>query len=275
MKENKIETKIIDDSIKENIQKFGIGHIGKVEFSIENISIKERKDILETYSECIENIEILSKNISNLLDSIQIDEEKQKIFDDLKNGIDIVLNRVANQVLYHAKEESDESINAFDELNMLLKEIHESLISPEIINKKEYKDSVIYNIEPTQDKTEHRKIISVDTLFSKNHIAWNIVSQSLYDRNNPTKAGIRLDYGPLYKEENNKIDKSKTEWMTSVDISGFHIDKILNKYSLRGHHFTKLFDYKVGLIIPGLSKLLEEHFDPDLDSVHPHKKPKN
>lgn len=263
MKEGKIEieNKDISNHIEENIQKFGIGHIGKVEFSPEDIPIKERQEILETYNKSTEKIKVLSKDLTDLLEHIQVDKEKQKIFSDFKNGIDTALYRTANQILYHGKAESEESISAFDEFTMLLETVHQSFINPKILNKKSYKDSVIYNIEPPPKNIEHRELMSVDTLFSKNHIAWNVVSRSLYEKGNATKSGIRLDYGPIYKEEAGKIDKSKTEWMTSVDISGFHIDKILNQYSLRGHHFPKLFRYKVGLLIPGLSKSLEKYFD--------------
>lgn len=118
----------------------------------------------------------------------------------------------------------------------------------------------MYEIDAS-DEGLHREIAKTKILLSNEHIAWNVESKSLYDTRGVTKSGIRLDYNPLYIEKDGKIDKTKTKWVTSVDISGFHLDKIFNKYSPRGHHFTKLFKYKINLIMPGLAKSLGQFLD--------------
>lgn len=72
---------------------------------------------------------------------------------------------------------------------------------------------------------------------------------------------MRLDYGPLYKETPEGIDKTKTEWVTSVDISGYYIDKIMNAHSPKGHHFTKMFAYKINPLMNSFAEQMEKHFD--------------
>ena len=107
-----------------------------------------------------------------------------------------------------------------------------------------------------------KTIVEANALFSKDHIAFNITSNPLYqDTEKTVKSGVRLDYGPLYKETDEGVDKTKTEWATSVDISGYYIDKIMNLYSLRGHHFTKMFEYKINLLMKSFSEHMEHHFD--------------
>ena len=130
-----------------------------------------------------------------------------------------------------------------------------------LLKKKDFPASTIYELKPPKD-VEGYEVKSFDTLFSKDHIAFNLTSTPLYqDVEKTIKSGVRLDYGPLYKETSKGIDKTKTEWTTSVDISGYYIDKIMNTYSPRGHHFTKMFDYKINLLMKSFAKQMEQHFD--------------
>lgn len=253
-----------ENLVGKNIDTFGIGHLKEVQFNIDQIPQKEREEIIESYIECTDKVKVFLTDIKGLLDAIKVDDQqRRKIFDDLLRGIESASYRTANQILYHGKLNAKETIDAFDEFGVLLEVVHQSITEPKILEKKPYSNSTIYHlVPPSKDSVEHRKVTEVDTLFSPEHVAWNISSNSLYeDDEKVSKSGIRLDYNPLYKETNGVLDNTKTEWITSVDISGPCIDKIMNKYSPRGHHFTNLFNYKVGLLIPGLSKAITQHFD--------------
>lgn len=226
-----------------------------------DVFIERSPELLETYNESIERIKSLLDNLNKLFEQIDVYESKKKIFEDLLAGIRSALYQTINQILDYGKTDEKEALSAFDEFMMLLETVERSLATgPEIISKKTYKNSAIYHLVPDKE-IKHREVMAVDTLFSKEHIAWNVDSRSQYDSLSVTKAGIRLDYNPLYKEWGGEIDKTKTERVTAVDISGFHVDKIMNQHSPRGHHFTGVFKYKVGLIIPGLARALIKYFD--------------
>lgn len=177
------------------------------------------------------------------------------------NGISEALYKTTNQILYHSTVNPKESLTAFDELAMVLGSVNKSLNSPRILNKKKYPTSSIYELAPLED-LESFEMKSFDTLFSKDHIAFNITSNPLYqDTEKTIKSGIRLDYGPLYKETEEGVDKTKTEWTLSVDVSGYYIDKVMNAYSPRGHHFTKMFEYKMNLLMKSFAEHMEKRFD--------------
>ncbi len=253
--------------IGNSIRDFGIGHIKNVDFSVEEIPLK----IVEAHEDSLLIVEKLLGDISALLNTIEVEVEKKEIFIDVVNGISCALHRTLNQITYHSKINFNESKNALNELSMLLEIVHQSFDHPKIKDKKAYPKAgaSVYHLVPPSEESFSRQVTATDTLFSKEHIAWNVESNSPYDKKPKIKSGIRLDYNPLYKEEDGVIDKTKTQWVTSVDISGFHIDKIMNQYSLRGHHFTDVFKYKVGLLIPGFAKALGQYFDENGEMVTP------
>jgi len=255
---NNSENFILD----QKISKFGIGHMPEnTKFSIDKIDESIRTEVIETYTMCTNNIESLLATLNSHVTEINVEGRSLEVFDDLLSGISEALYKTVNQILYHSTINSEESLIAFDELIMILKSTNESIISPKILNKKDYPASAIYELKPPED-TEGYKVQSFDTLFSKDHIAFNITSHPEYqDTEKIIKSGIRLDYCPLYKETTEGIDKAKTEWTTSVDISGYYIDKIMNIYSPRGHHFTKMFNYKINLLMKSFAEQMEKHFD--------------
>lgn len=249
----------LNDIVEKAIRDFGIGHMKDAILPVESISRK----FLETYQECRHSLESVIQDLTNLINLIEATPEDRAVFNDMLNGISCALYRTLNQVLYHSQSDMNESKNAFNELQMVLEVVHNSLNQPILINKKSYPKAgaSAYYFLPPEEEMGSRQVTSVDALFSKEHIAWNVESESMHDKKAKVKSGVRLDYNPLYKEKNGVIDKTETEWVTSVDVSGFHIDKIMNKYSERGHHFPGVFRYKIGLLMPGFSKALEQYFD--------------
>lgn len=248
--------------ISENISRFGIGHMPEgTQFSLDKIKETDRTEVLKTYKSCVADIESLLDTLERLVAEVNVENRGTEVFDDLLNGISEALHKTANQIMYNAEIDPEESLAAFDELAMILESVNQSIIAPRVLSKKQYPNSAIYELEPLET-TEGFKMKSFDALFSKDHIAFNLNSTPLYqDVEKEIKSGVRLDYGPLYKETSEGIDKTKTGWTSSVDISGFYIDRIMNRYSPRGHHFTKIFDYKMNLLLSGLAKQMEYHFD--------------
>lgn len=261
-KQFKNTEEISENKVLETIQKFGIGHMSKETILLlDKISESNRAEVVDTYKNCISKIDSLLGTIYSLVNEINIENRSAEVFSDLLSGISEALYKTSNQILFHATTNSEESLIAFDELIMVIESVNQSIISPEIIRKKDYPASSIYELVPPQN-VEGYAVKSFDTLFSKDHIAFNIVSSPMYqDTEKTIKSGVRLDYGPLYKETDEGIDKTKTEWTTSVDVSGYYIDKIMNKYSPRGHHFTKMFSYKINLLMKSFSEHMERHFD--------------
>jgi hypothetical protein len=257
--ENKNDAPI---EISEMMSRFGVGHMSEnTSFSIDKINAVTRPEVVETYKTCNEKIKLLLDTLSSLVNKTNVENKGAEVFKDMLEGIAEALHKTANQILYHTTTNPEESLMAFDELIMVLESVNQSILSPEILSKKDYPSSAIYKLTPPKN-VEDYKIKTFDTLFSKNHIAFNLTSNPVYQNTDKTiKSGIRLDYGPLYKETPEGIDRAKTEWVTSVDISGYYIDKIMNLYSPRGHHFTKMFDYKVNLLMKSLAEQMEKHFD--------------
>lgn len=247
----------------EEIEKFGIGHMPTdTQFSVDNIHPSEKGEIIETYASTLKHIKSLLGNITTIIEQANTENRSSEVFSNLVAGIENALYKTANQILYHSSLNPIESLTAFDELNMILIAVTDTLISPDITKKRIYPKTFIYDLQIPKD-TQSFTVTSFNALFSKDHIAFNITSTPEYqDTEKSIKSGLRLDYGPLYREtENGTIDKTKTSWITSVDISGFYIDRIMNKYSPRGHHFTNIFDYKMNLLIQGLAEKLKQHFD--------------
>jgi len=257
--ENKAE---IFGEIQEMVTKFGIGHMPvDTQFSVDKIDETIRLEVIETYKTCAEKIKLLLDTLNSLVTEINVENRSTEVFDNMLSGISEALYKTANQILYHATTNPKESLVAFDEFVMVLESVNRSILSPEILSKKDYPTSAIYELIPPEN-IEGYKIQSFNTLFSEDHIAFNLISNPVYqDIDKTIKSGIRLDYGPLYKETPEGIDRTKTEWVTSVDISGYYIDKIMNLYSPRGHHFTKMFKYKINLLMQSFAKQMEKHFD--------------
>ncbi len=240
---------------------FGVGHSGKeVSFDENKIPKKDREGILEDYRDASFEIGRFLVELRAAIASLER-ADAAKVFEDLFAGVESALNKTSNQILCHAEKNSKESSDAFDELSMILKVASQEMNHPDVLSKSIYKDEHVYELSPVCDGLVHRELESVNALFSNNNIAWNIVSRSPYSARSATKSGIRLDYGPLYDEKDGVIIKSKTRWMTSVDVSGFHIDKVMNAYSLRGHHFPHEFAYKFSVLLPGLSKAIRTRYD--------------
>lgn len=246
----------------QTIVTFGIGHMPHTTpFSPQKIRVETRTEVMSSYAVCIERAHALVASISNSIAEINTEQRSPEVFHDLVNGVSEALLRTANQILYHAAYNPDESLEAFDELHMVLEAVDQSFNSPHILKKKEYIASAIYELAPPQH-VESFDVQDFNTLFSKDHIAFNFVSRPKYkDVEKTIKSGVRLDYGPLYKETPEGIDKTKTEWQTSVDVSGYYIDKVMNRYSPRGHHFTDVFDHKIHLLMQAFAGHMEQRFD--------------
>lgn len=251
-----------ENKVLELVQKVGIGHMPEdTLLSLDKINESSRAEVIDTYATCIDKVDSLLGTLSSLIREINVENRSTEVFNDLLGGVSEALYKTSNQILYHSMTSPEESLVAFDELIMVVGSVNQSIICPEIINKKDYPFSSIYELMPPQN-TEGYTVKSFGTLFSKDHIAFNIVSSPVYqDIEKTIKSGVRLDYGPLYKETEGEIDKTKTEWVTSIDVSGYYIDKIMNKYSPRGHHFTKMFSYKINLLMKSFSEHMEQHFD--------------
>lgn len=258
----KNNSKSPEEKITEIIRRMGIGHMPEnTPFSIDQIDPANRNEVIETYKLCTEKIEFLIGTLNSIITEANTENRSPEVFDDLLNGISDALYKTANQILYHSVANPEESLTAFDELTMIMESVNQSLNSPQILNKKKYPTSSVYGLSTLTD-LESFEIKSFDTLFSKDHIAFNIASSPLYqDTGKTIKSGIRLDYGPLYKETKEGLDKTKTEWTVSVDVSGYYIDKIMNLYSSRGHHFTKMFEYKMNLLMKSFSEHMEKRLD--------------
>jgi hypothetical protein len=250
-------------AIAEKLRTFGIGHMSEqTSFSIESINEADRSEVVDTYGSCVHKIESLITALNNLVTEINKENRGAEVFEDLLDGIKDAQYRTLNQILYHAATNPKEALAALDELSMVLESVNGSIRSPQILTKKEYPSSAAYELK-SPGKVEGYDIKSFDALFSKEHIAFNLASSPLYqDTEKNIKSGIRLDYGPLYKESPaGEIDKTKTQWITSVDISGYYIDRIMNEYSPRGHHFTKAFSHKINLLMKSLAEHMERRFD--------------
>lgn len=252
----------LENKILEIVQRTGIGHMPEnTPLPLDKINVTNRIEVIDTYKSCVDKIESLLGNLNSIINEINTENRSPEVFTDLLSGISEALYKTVNQILYHTTTNSEESLIAFDELIMVLESVNRSLISPEILNKKKYLTSSIYELAPLEN-IESFEIKSFDTLFSKDHIAFNLTSSPLYqDTEKIIKSGVRLDYSPLYKEADEGVDKTKTEWTTSVDISGYYIDKIMNSYSPRGHHFTKMFAYKINLLMKNFAEQMEKRFD--------------
>ncbi len=250
------------ENILRIVQETGIGHMpDDTILELNKIAESERIEIMNTYKNCSEKIENLLHTINSLISEINTENRSENVFFDLVGGIKEALYRTLNQILYNATENSTESLVAFDELIMIIESVNDTIVHPNLVSKKKYPGSSIYKLKVPEGK-EGFFVKSFDTLFSKDHIAFNLVSSPIYqDIEKTIKSGIRIDYGPLYKETDQGIDKTKTQWTTSVDISGYYIDKIMNKYSSRGYHFAKVFEYKINLFMRGLANHMESHFD--------------
>ncbi len=227
---------------------------------MEQIPRKDREGLRGDYKDADINARTLMTALSGMIETIRPGELHPALAD-LLTGVETAIYRTANQILYHGISKPKEASDAFDELNMLLTIVTQSLAEPTVTSVSDYRDERVYELDISTVDIEHRTIKSADILLSNNNIAWNVRSDSPYENRSVTKAGIRLDYGPLYKEIDGSIDKAKTEWMASVDVSGHCIDKVMNVYSLRGHHFPGVFRYKAGILLPGLSKALRERYD--------------
>jgi|GEM_PF-4459279 len=247
--------------IDEKVAKFGIGHSNENKIDLKEIPEKNREGLLNDYEALNEKIKNLLVILSRMLEHLNVGEKHQDILDDILSGLEQAFYRTANQILFHGIKNAAEASDAFDELEMLLIIVGQSIEKPRIVDKQIINEKTVYNLEPLFPDIEHREIESVQALFSPRNIAWNTVSVSSYNTKEPTKAGIRLDWGPLYVEKNDRIDKTKTQWRVSFDISGYNIDKVMNRYSLRGHHFSGVFKYKIGIIVPGLSKAMKRYYD--------------
>lgn len=254
-----------ESSTNKSVSEFGIGHMPKETYlSLEKIRPDIRQEVVDTYNSCSEKIKSLVLTIDNLIKEINVEKRSPEVFNSIVSGISEALFKTTNQIMYHSEFNPEESLTAFDELSMVLESVNKSLISPQILNKKEYSTSAIYELAPLEN-VEGYDVESFNTLFSKDHIAFNLTSRPKYQDSEKTiKSGVRLDYGPLYKETDRGVDKTKTEWQTSVDISGYYLDKIMNKYSPRGHHFTKMFDYKIHLLMESFADQMEQRFDKSL-----------
>lgn len=252
----------LTENIAQTVQEMGIGHMpSDTVLQLDKISESERVEIIETYRDCSEKIEILLSVISSLISKINTENRSELVFSDMVSGIRESLYKTLNQILYNATMNPTESLTAFDELIMMIKSVNDAIVYPKVVSKKKYPQSSVFQLEVPKN-TEGFSIQSFDTLFSKDHIAFNLVSNPTYqDTEKTIKSGIRIDYGPLYKETDQGIDKTKTQWITSVDISGYYIDKIMNRYSPRGHHFTKVFAYKINLLMQSFADHMESHFD--------------
>lgn len=247
----------------ELLQKYGIGRIkdGTV-FDIRQIPERDREGLLADYKDAIRRKETLAKVVEGMLTRLNVRESRQDPLKDIVTGLNEAISRTANQILFHGSKNPQESSYAFDELNMLLSVAAQAIEHPNIKGKQVVNENTIYELDPNLNDVEHRTITAVEALFSHRNIAWNITSTSPYSAKEPTKAGIRLDWGPLYKvTSKGDIDKSRTEWRVAFDISGHNIDKVMNQYSLRGHHFPDVFEYKIGLLVPGLAKAMKEHYE--------------
>jgi hypothetical protein len=249
-------------NIIQTIQEMGIGHMSpNTALQLDKIAESERAEIIDTYKNCSEKIESLLNTINSLINEINTENRSESVFSDLVSGIKEALYKTLNQILYNATTNPAESLTAFDELTMMIESVNDAIVSPKVVSKKKYPESSLYQLE-VPENMEGFSVQSFDTLFSKDHIAFNLVSNPIYqDTEKTIKSGIRIDYGPLYKETEEGVDKTKTQWVTSVDISGYYIDKIMNKYSPRGHHFTKVFAYKINLLMQGFANHMESHFD--------------
>jgi hypothetical protein len=253
----------LKDISLESAAKFGVGHMpeGTV-LSMDKIDTDERAEVLSTYEKSCQDIESLMLTIEGVINEVNTQNRSSEVFGDMQSGIKDALYKTANQILYHASTDTKESLAALDELSMVLDSVNDSLRAPQILQKKDYPSSASYQLKPLEN-TEGYEIKSFDALFSKEHIAFNLISSPSYKNTDKTiKSGIRMDYGPLYKETpQGEINKNETEWVTSVDISGYYIDRIMNQYSPRGHHFTKMFTYKINLLMQGFAKQMESRFD--------------
>lgn len=260
--ENLKSPKSSEDKIIEIIQKVGIGHMSEnTKFSIDRIDPVNRGEVIGTYKVCTEKIESFVNILNSIITRINTENRSPEVFGDFLSGISDALYKTANQILYHSMVNPEESLTAFDELVMVLESVNQSLNSPQILNRKKYPTSSIYELNPLGG-LESFEMKSFDTLFSRDHIAFNIISNPLYrDTEKTIKSGVRLDYGPLYKETQEGIDKTKTEWKVSVDVSGYYIDKIMNAYSPRGHHFTKMFEHKINLLMKSFAEHMEKRFN--------------
>lgn len=254
---------------KEKIEAYGIGHLKEDQnhFDIQAIPEQDREGLLEDYQEALKGIESMLAAVSKMIDMLQVPEHRRSPLDNIVTGLDEALHRTVNQLLMHGSVDAQESSDAFDEFVMLTSIISEQIEHPEIESKKVVNENTIYELKREYDEVKHRTIQSAQALFSHRNVAWNIVSTSPYTQKHPSKSGIRLDWGPLYAEDDaGVIDKAKTQWRVSFDISGREIDKVMNKYSLRGHHFPDVFDYKIGLLVAGLSDAMKGYYDEHLSA---------
>jgi hypothetical protein len=261
--ERRLEHSPIPETFIQQFEKYGVGHMKTFsDFNIEHIPSKEREGILEDYELAVLNIKSLIETTNRMIERLDIRREHPGIADDILLGLDKALMRTANQLLYHAVEDPEQSSSAFDELNMLIIVISNYMEHPAILSKEFVNKNRVYHLSPRFENIEHREIEDVNALFSRNNVAWNIMSSSPYTDEPVTHSGIRLDWGPLDKEnEDGTIDKVEREWRASYDVSGFNIDKVMNQYSQRGHHFPDVFQYKIGALIPGLAKSMEQYYD--------------
>lgn len=261
----------IDKIVLDCFYKYGVGHMKDwSNFDLRKIPKDQYENILEDYEMSIAGIKKLLGSVSDMLSDLEVEQERRAILKDVLTGLEKALYRTANQFLYHATRNSEESSNAFDELNMLLVVIGKYIKQPdiercEVIEKNTFLrfPTATYHLSTDFDEIEHRQIEAIEAYFSKNNIAWNITSKSPYRDEPLTKSGIRLDWGPVYKEEGDDgaNESGKKRWNVSYDISGYNIDKIMNIYSPSGHHFPDVFDYKIGFLVPGLSKAMQNYYN--------------
>jgi hypothetical protein len=252
---------------EESVEIFGIGHMdGKPSFDLQKIPEKDRDGLLEDYESVQSKTVELIGAVSRMLDKLDVKEKRRAPLKDILEGLKQSVHRTANQLLFHGKVNASESSDAFDELNMLLSVVTKSIEHPDIEEKRVVNEKTLYDLSTDFEDVEHRDIESAHALFSHRNVAWNVVSASPYGSKSATKAGMRLDWGPLYKKDaEGVIDKTKTEWRVAFDVSGHNIDKVMNQHSFRGHHFPDVFNYKIGILVPGLANAMKEHYDQFVD----------